>query len=174
MASSLVLCPYSFQSVADQNIPKLVQGIKGTMASPESAAAQLVLISAAQDMIQPGTRLVTGSKSAVPTITDQPTSMALTNAAKNLGAALAELRAASSKAQEACGSLEIDGAMDQVKSHERELLEIKKTAAAGRLVPLPGETVGDSSISFLSLLGKNVSELVYIHEQKSSKIQCPL
>ena len=111
------------------------------MANPESAASQLVLIGAAQDLIHPGTRLVLSSKAAVPTISDQPTSTSLTNAAKNLAAALAELRAASSKAQEACGSLEIEGALDQVKSHERELEEIRKTAAAGRLVPLPGETV---------------------------------
>ena len=111
------------------------------MASPDYASAQLVLISAAQDMIQPGTRLVTGSKAAVPTISDQPTSSSLTNAAKNLAAALAELRAASSTAQDACRSLEIEGALDQVLSLERELLEIKKTAASGKLVPLPGETV---------------------------------
>ena len=51
-----------------------------------------------------------------------------------------ELRAAAEKAQETCGSLEIDGAIDQVHTLRRELEEIRKTATMGRLVPLPGET----------------------------------
>ena len=58
-----------------------------------------------------------------------------------MAAALAELRAVTSRAQNACGSLEIDGALDQVKNLERELDEVKKTAARGELYPLPGESV---------------------------------
>ena len=90
---------------------------------------------------QPGGKLVTASKAAVPTVGDQAASMSLTNAAKTMSAALAELRAATAKAQEACGTLEIDGALDQVRLLGRELEEIKRTAASGGLVPLPGETV---------------------------------
>lgn len=37
--------------MADNVIPKLVQGIKGTMNNPDSVQHQLALISAAQDMI---------------------------------------------------------------------------------------------------------------------------
>ena len=43
---------FMFQVIADEIIPKLVQGIKGTLNNPESAATQLNLISAANDMIQ--------------------------------------------------------------------------------------------------------------------------
>ena len=43
----LVAC----KAVADQ-IAKLVQGVKGTLASPESPAAQLALISASEEFIQ--------------------------------------------------------------------------------------------------------------------------
>ncbi len=53
---------------------------------------------------------------------------------------LQELRAAAEKAQEACGSLEIDGAIDHVHQLRRELEEARKAARMGGLVPLPGET----------------------------------
>ena len=66
-------------------------------------------------MLQPGGKLVINSKAAVPTVQDQAAAMSLTNAAKNTAAALAELRAAAGKAQDACGSSELDGALDQVK-----------------------------------------------------------
>ena len=41
----------SLQVVADESIPKLVHGIKGTMNNPEDPEAQMVLIAAAQDML---------------------------------------------------------------------------------------------------------------------------
>ncbi len=129
------------QTVADDVIPKLVQALRGSMRDPDSPSAQLALIAACQEMLQPGGKLVTASKASVPTVGDQAAALSLTNAAKNMAAALAELRAACSKAHEACGTLEIDGALDQVHSLERELEEIKRTAAAGKLFPLPGETV---------------------------------
>jgi len=91
--------------------------------------------------IQPGGKLVTAAKAAVPTVGDQAASMSLTNAAKSMAAALAELRASTTKAQEACGTLEIDGALDQVRAMSKVLEEIKHAAASGSLVPLPGETV---------------------------------
>ena len=66
-----------------------------------------------------------------------------------------ELRAAAEKAQETCGSLEIDGAIDQVHTLRRELEEIRKTATMGRLVPLPGETAENCAIQ-LSTNSKSV------------------
>ena len=44
----------SLQVVADEAIPRLVYGIKGTMNDPEDPEAQMVLIAAAQDMLQVG------------------------------------------------------------------------------------------------------------------------
>ena len=138
---STTLSFHPLQHVADEIIPQLVQGIKATMNNPDNPAAQIQLINAAQDMLQPGGKLVTCAKSAAPTVEDQAAAMGLQNTAKNLSAALQELRAAASKAQDACGSQEIDGALDQVRALEKELEEIKRTAQAGRLMPLPGETV---------------------------------
>ena len=67
-------------------------------------------------MLQPGGKLVTNAKAAVPTVEDVAASMALTTASKNLSAALAELRTAAGKAQDACGSLDIDTALNQVNN----------------------------------------------------------
>ena len=47
----------------------------------------------------------------------------------------------SPKAQEACGAHEIDNALDIIKSLEDQLEEIRRTADAEKLLPLPGETV---------------------------------
>lgn len=48
---------------------------------------------------QPGAKMVTASKATVPTIGDQASAMQLSQCAKNLASALAELRTASQKVQ---------------------------------------------------------------------------
>ena len=40
-----------FQEIADTTIPQLVQGIRATMTAPDSGAAQMQLINAAQNML---------------------------------------------------------------------------------------------------------------------------
>jgi len=55
--------------------------------------------------------------------------------------ALAELRSATSKSEEAYGSLEIDSALDQLFTLDSELVEVRRWAQQGQLRPLPGETV---------------------------------
>uniref|UniRef100_A0A8C3IH23 Talin 1 n=1 Tax=Chrysemys picta bellii TaxID=8478 RepID=A0A8C3IH23_CHRPI len=90
---------------------------------------------------QPGGKMVAAAKATVPTITDQASAMQLSQCAKNLAAALAELRTAAQKAQETCGPLEIDTALSMVQSLERDLQEAKAAARDGKLKPLPGETM---------------------------------
>uniref|UniRef100_A0A8C6ZG80 Talin 1 n=1 Tax=Nothoprocta perdicaria TaxID=30464 RepID=A0A8C6ZG80_NOTPE len=126
--------------VADQ-IPMLVQGVRGSQSQPDSPSAQLALIAASQNFLQPGGKMVAAAKATVPTITDQASAMQLSQCAKNLAAALAELRTAAQKAQEACGPLEIDSALGLVQSLERDLQEAKAAARDGKLKPLPGETM---------------------------------
>ncbi|XP_064644913.1 talin-1-like isoform X4 [Lineus longissimus] len=121
-------------------IPALVHSIKATSNSPEDAAVQLALINACQDILQPSNKLIASAKAAAPTVGDQATALSLTNSTKNLSAALAELRTACSKAQEACGSLELDGALGQIEELEKELDEILASADSKNLLPLPGET----------------------------------
>ncbi|XP_035165170.1 talin-1 isoform X2 [Oxyura jamaicensis] len=130
----------SCKVVADQ-IPMLVQGVRGSQSQPDSPSAQLALIAASQNFLQPGGKMVAAAKATVPTITDQASAMQLSQCAKNLAAALAELRTAAQKAQEACGPLEIDSALGLVQSLERDLQEAKAAARDGKLKPLPGETM---------------------------------
>ncbi|KAM4878796.1 TLN1 protein, partial [Sylvia borin] len=130
----------SCKVVAEQ-IPMLVQGVRGSQSQPDSPSAQLALIAASQNFLQPGGKMVAAAKATVPTIVDQASAMQLSQCAKNLAAALAELRTAAQKAQEACGPLEIDSALGLVQSLERDLQEAKAAARDGKLKPLPGETM---------------------------------
>uniref|UniRef100_A0A7N8Y0W5 Talin 1 n=1 Tax=Mastacembelus armatus TaxID=205130 RepID=A0A7N8Y0W5_9TELE len=130
----------SCKVVAEQ-IPQLVQGVRGSQSQPDSPSAQLALISASQNFLQPGAKMVTASKATVPTISDQASAMQLSQCAKNLANALAELRTASQKAQEACGPLEIDNALSMVRDLEKDIQEAKASAEEGKLKPLPGETL---------------------------------
>uniref|UniRef100_A0A4W6FCP8 Talin 1 n=1 Tax=Lates calcarifer TaxID=8187 RepID=A0A4W6FCP8_LATCA len=130
----------SCKVVAEQ-IPQLVQGVRGSQSQPDSPSAQLALISASQNFLQPGAKMVTASKATVPTISDQASAMQLSQCAKNLASALAELRTASQKAQEACGPLEIDNALSMVRNLEKDIKDAKASAEEGKLKPLPGETL---------------------------------
>lgn len=110
------------QAVAD-SIPQLVQGMRSSQAQPEELGAQLALIMASQSFLQvgpaayvevlllcetrikqlffttfqPGSKMVTSAKSAVPTVADQAAAMQLGQCAKNLATCLAELRTATQK-----------------------------------------------------------------------------
>uniref|UniRef100_A0AAY4DU08 Talin 1 n=1 Tax=Denticeps clupeoides TaxID=299321 RepID=A0AAY4DU08_9TELE len=130
----------SCKVVADQ-IPMLVQGVRGSQSQPDSPSAQLALIGASQNFLQPGTKMVSAAKATVPTISDQASAMQLSQCAKNLANALAELRTAAQKAQEACGPLEIDNALSVVRGLEKDMQEAKASATEGKLRPLPGETL---------------------------------
>uniref|UniRef100_A0A5F9CM20 Talin 1 n=1 Tax=Oryctolagus cuniculus TaxID=9986 RepID=A0A5F9CM20_RABIT len=130
----------SCKAVAEQ-IPLLVQGVRGSQAQPDSPSAQLALIAASQSFLQPGGKMVAAAKASVPTIQDQASAMQLSQCAKNLGTALAELRTAAQKAQEACGPLEMDSALSVVQNLEKDLQEVKAAARDGKLKPLPGETM---------------------------------
>nr|XP_047911866.1 talin-1 isoform X1 [Anser cygnoides]XP_047911868.1 talin-1 isoform X1 [Anser cygnoides] len=130
----------SCKVVADQ-IPILVQGVRRSQSQLDSPSAQLALIAASQNFLQPGGKMVAVAKATVPTITDQASAMQLSQCAKNLAAALAELRTAAQKAQEVCGPLEINSALGLVQSLERDLQEAKAATRDGKLKPLPGETM---------------------------------
>ena len=64
--------------------------------------------------------------------------------------AVRELRTAISKAQTACGSLEIEASADLIQSLEGELDEFRAAAASLQLRPLPGETGEQVRIFFSS------------------------
>ncbi|KAI2662682.1 Talin-2 [Labeo rohita] len=112
----------SCRAVAD-HIPQLVQGVRGSQGQPEDGSAQLALIIASQNFLQPGSKMVSSAKSSVPTVTDQAAAMQLGQCAKNLATCLAELRTA---------------AQTTLKN---ELQDAKMAASEGQLKPLPGESL---------------------------------
>ncbi|XP_041791582.1 talin-2a [Chelmon rostratus] len=130
----------SCKAVAD-HIPQLVQGVRGSQAKPEDLSAQLALIIASQNFLQPGSKMVTSAKSSVPTVTDQAAAMQLGQCAKNLATCLAELRTSAQKAHEACGPMEIDSALTAIQTLRSELQDAKLAAANAQLKPLPGESL---------------------------------
>uniref|UniRef100_A0A8C7YS72 Talin 2 n=1 Tax=Oryzias sinensis TaxID=183150 RepID=A0A8C7YS72_9TELE len=131
---------HSCKAVAD-SIPQLVQGIRSSQAQPEELGPQLTLIMASQNFLQPGSKMVSSTKSAVPTVADQAAAMQLGQCAKNLATCLAELRTATQKAHEACGPLEIDSALKTVQTLKCELQDAKISVIDAQLKPLPGETL---------------------------------
>ena len=73
------------------------------------------------------------AKAAVPTVGDQAAALQLGNFAKATAVALAELRAASNKAAEVCGSLEIDSAIATVKELSKDMSTYQAETQKGEL-----------------------------------------
>uniref|UniRef100_A0A3B3X358 Talin 2a n=1 Tax=Poecilia mexicana TaxID=48701 RepID=A0A3B3X358_9TELE len=122
----------SCKAVAD-HIPQLVQGVRGSQAKPEDLSAQLALIIASQNFLQPGSKMVTSAKSSVPTVTDQAAAMQLGQCAKNL--------ATSHDCRSSCGPMEIDSALTAIQTLRSELQDAKLAAVNTQLKPLPGESL---------------------------------
>ncbi|KAF3854820.1 hypothetical protein F7725_022875 [Dissostichus mawsoni] len=99
-----------------------------------------VLLFFSVTIAQPGSKMVTSAKSAVPTVANQAAAMQLGQCAKNLATCLAELRTATLKAHEACGPLEIDSALKTVQTLKSELQDAKMSVIDSQLKPLPGES----------------------------------
>jgi len=142
------------KAVADQ-IAKLVQGVKGTLANPDSPAAQLALISASEEFIQTGNPMVAAAKTALPTVTDTSSSMQLSNSSKQFSQALTDLRTAVTKARDSCGPLELDSALDMLHGLNDELDAFDRAVDANELKPLPGETA-EGAVQQLSGTSKSV------------------
>uniref|UniRef100_A0A4W3IH66 Talin 1 n=1 Tax=Callorhinchus milii TaxID=7868 RepID=A0A4W3IH66_CALMI len=152
----------SCKVVAEQ-IPLLVQGVRGSQSQPDSPSAQLALISASQNFLQPGAKMVAAARATIPTVGEQASAMQLSQCAKNLANTLQELRAAAQKAQEACGPLAMDSALSQIRTMEKDLQEAKASAAEGKLRPLPGETLEKCSQdlgSSAKMVGASVAQLL--------------
>ena len=84
---------------------------------------------------------MSSGNAAAPTVTDQASCTNLHSSVKAMSSALADLRSAASKAQEAMGFMELESALEEVRELDRELIEYKQAAGDGSLRPLPGENV---------------------------------
>ncbi|XP_013778384.1 talin-2-like [Limulus polyphemus] len=146
-----------------ETIPAVVQGVKGTMKEPDNANSQLFLINASEQMIQPCVGMISASKAALPTITDPSSVTQLNNTSRDMATALSELRSALSKAQEACGTLELDSALDLINSLNDELEAFKRAVKEFDLKPLPGETNESSTLQLGSTsktVGSSMAQLL--------------
>eukprot|EP00731_Ephydatia_muelleri_P016952 Em0010g50a len=144
-------------------ISQLIQSVRASVANPDSPSAQLGLINASMNMIPPAGKMVAAAKAAVPTVGDQAAALQLGNFAKATASALADLRTATSKASEMCGSLEIDSAIDTVRSLSQEMGEAKMEAQTGQLLPLPGETVESCALELAATsktVGSSMAQLL--------------
>ena len=122
-------------------IPKIIQGIKGTQSDPDNSNRQMQLISSCEVFIGPSSRMVSVSKSSIPTISDQSCAIQLSNASQQMAESITELRTTLAKAIEACSSsMELDSAIDSIREMDKELADCRKAAINYQLKPLPGET----------------------------------
>ncbi|XP_048515080.1 talin-1 isoform X2 [Athalia rosae] len=138
-----------------QQVPNLVAGVKGTLAQPDNPTAQLNLINAAEQFLQPGSSVIKAARAVVPTVSDQASAMQLNNSSQQLGSTLSDLRSAVTRAREACGGLELDAAEELINSLKDELYEFYQAVEAARLRPLPGETAESTALQ-LGASSKNV------------------
>ncbi|XP_015512363.2 talin-1 isoform X1 [Neodiprion lecontei] len=138
-----------------QQVPNLVTGVKGTLAQPDNSSAQLDLINAAEQFLQPGSSVVKAARAVVPTVSDQASAMQLNTSSQQLGSTLSDLRSAVTRAREACGGLELDAAEELINSLKDELSEFYQAVEAARLRPLPGETAESTALQ-LGASSKNV------------------
>ncbi|XP_017955297.1 talin-2 isoform X3 [Drosophila navojoa] len=140
--------------VAD-TIPRLVTSVKTTRAQPDDAHAQLNLIEAAEQFIEPALQVSKSSRALRPTVTDIPSATQLSKSALHLGQAVSELHSVAQRARDACGGQELESALEAVRKLHHVLDDTRQAALAGQLRPLPGETV-ENTADELRKSAKNV------------------
>ena len=127
------------QAIAEQ-IPRLVSGVKSTLARPDDPSAQLGLIEAAEQFLEPGTQVAASARILQPSVRDTNASIQLQKSSVTLTHNIHELRSAAAHARDACGGQELESALDAVRNMRSVLNDTKRAAREGTLRPLPGET----------------------------------
>lgn len=153
---------------AADTIPRLVNAVKSTRATPDDPNAQLNLIEAAEQFIEPAIQVSRSSRALQPTVMDIPAASQLSKSALYLGQTVSELNSAAQRAREACGGQELEAALEAVRNLHHVLDDTRKAAQSGQLRPLPGETV-ENTAAQLRKSAKNVS--IALSQMLSSVIQ---
>ena len=133
--------------------------------NPESAMAQLNLITNAHTFQEPSICLEQSTRSALPTVEDQSASLQLSNASRQMANALKDLKACVGRAQQVCGSLEIEVTADVIDELRKELEEFRVAADAFDLKPLPGESADQASFQLNSAtkaVGSKITQLTRV------------
>ncbi|XP_017074044.1 talin-2 isoform X2 [Drosophila eugracilis] len=153
-------------------IPRLVTSVKTTRGQPDDPNAQLNLIEAAEQFIEPALQVSKSSRALQPTVTDIPSATQLSKGALHLGQCVSELHSVAQRARDACGGQELESSLEEVRKLHDVLDDTRQAAIAGQLRPLPGQTV-ESTADELRKSAKNVgialSQLLssVLHNQRS-------
>lgn len=153
---------------AADTIPRLVTSVKTTRSSPDDPNAQLNLIEAAEQFIEPAIQVSRSARALQPTVTDIPSATQLSKSALYLGQTVSELNSAAQRAREACGGQELESALEAVRNLHNVLDDTRKAAQSGSIRPLPGETI-ENTAQQLRVSAKNVG--LALRQLLSSVIQ---
>ncbi|XP_036337556.1 talin-2 [Rhagoletis pomonella] len=153
---------------AADTIPRLVTSVKTTRSNPDDPNAQLNLIEAAEQFIEPAIQVSRSARALQPTVTDIPSATQLSKSALYLGQTVSELNSAAQRAREACGGQELESALEAVRNLHNVLDDTRKAAQSGNIRPLPGETV-ENTAQQLRVSAKNVG--IALRQLLSSVIQ---
>lgn len=130
---------------AAEMIPRLVNGVKISLQNPGDTNAQLGLIEASDQFIEPGTHVSTSARAFHPTVKDTVASQQLSRCALNLSHTIHELGSAAARARDACGGQELESAIEAITNLRVVLNDTRDAAQANQLRPLPGETPENTS-----------------------------
>ncbi|XP_037034773.1 talin-2 isoform X2 [Bradysia coprophila] len=121
-------------------IPRLVNGVKSSLQNPDESSAQLGLIEASEQFVEPGTYVSSSARAFYPTVQDHNASEQLSRCANELSLSVHELGSAAARAREACGGQELESAIEAIYNLRNVLNDTRVAANQDTLRPLPGET----------------------------------
>ncbi|XP_018022014.1 talin-2 isoform X3 [Hyalella azteca] len=150
-------------------IPRLVEAVKGTIHNSDDVHCQQSLLIACNAFLTPATKMASSVKAALPTVDDPATNLQLSNCNRQFVSALSELRSALCKAEEACGSGELENAMHICTELDQQLQGLQQVPANQ---PLPGETLQQAMSDVTNLtktVGAGLAQLLTAASQNNQE-----
>ncbi|KAJ1537201.1 Talin-1, partial [Nowakowskiella sp. JEL0078] len=129
-------------------VPTLVTALKNYQQFPKDTISQMKLLNASKQILIPGNVLTSNAKSASATISDTSLQIQLINCVKQTTEALSNLSKACGHSEELSAGLEVQGALDSVKTIQSELLEAKDNSRS--LKPLKSQTAESVQLEMAS------------------------
>ncbi|VDL91083.1 unnamed protein product [Schistocephalus solidus] len=129
--------------VVNELTPKLVAAIRYVRSHPDDPLAQLELICACQQVVEPCSILARSSRSMAPTVSDPSLQSTLELSMSQMVVAVETLRACLGRAAPIARQLQMDGALARLLRLIRESEETESSTRAGSLTALPDDKVED-------------------------------
>ncbi|ERL88737.1 hypothetical protein D910_06119, partial [Dendroctonus ponderosae] len=139
-----------------EQIPPLVDSIKGIGSNPDDTNAQSELMYVAEVFLHT-------AQTVLPTLTEQSITEQLSLTSQQLNSDLSELRSALSRARPACQGSGLDGPSQLIEDLQEELREFERAVEAHRLRPLPGDSAEKGAqllIASTKVVGQGVAQLL--------------